>query len=63
MILYTYLGKGKKLYNDKTIYEGDWEANKRHGYGVLMKKVGKHYEYVYEGHWIHNRFVSTISTR
>lgn len=53
-----YLGKGKKIYKDKTIYEGDWVANKRHGFGVLMRKVSDHYEYIYEGHWIYNRFVS-----
>lgn len=57
--LLLYLGKGKKLYKNKTIYEGDWVANKRHGFGVLMIKVDDHYEYVYEGQWIHNRFVST----
>lgn len=41
------------------VYEGDWLANKRHGYGVLTKKVDDLYVFVYEGKWINNRFVST----
>ncbi|XP_025424795.1 MORN repeat-containing protein 3-like [Sipha flava] len=49
-------GKGKKIYKNKTIYEGDWLANKRHGYGVLTKKVDDIYIFVYEGKWINNRF-------
>ncbi|KAE9537643.1 hypothetical protein AGLY_006666 [Aphis glycines] len=52
----TKQGKGKKSYKNKTVYEGDWVANKRHGFGVLMKKVDDHFVYVYEGQWINNRF-------
>lgn len=40
------------------MYEGDWIANKRHGFGVLMKKVNGYFVFVYEGQWINNRIVS-----
>lgn len=46
------------MYKNKMVYEGDWMANKRHGYGVLLKKVDDHFVFVYEGQWINNRFVS-----
>jgi hypothetical protein len=58
---FPFSGKGKKIYKNKTIYEGDWLANKRHGYGVLTKKVDDIYIFVYEGKWINNRFVSIWS--
>lgn len=57
-IRFLHLGKGKKLYKNKTIYEGDWVGNKRHGFGVLMKKVDDHFVFVCEGQWINDRFVS-----
>lgn len=54
-------GKGKKIYKNQTIYEGEWVANKKHGFGVLTKRVDDHFIFVYEGNWIDNRYVSVYN--
>ena len=35
-------GKGKMIYNNKDIYDGDWKDGKMHGRGEFQKNVKKH---------------------
>lgn len=45
-------GKGKIEYNDGNWYDGEWENNKKSGFGVT---VWKHKNEIYEGEWADNR--------
>jgi hypothetical protein len=39
------------IYQNGTIYEGQWYEGKRNGYGVLTKRNGDHFE----GHWVNDK--------
>lgn len=43
-------GKGKCLFDDGGIYEGEFKNNKFHGFGVLTSEI-----YIYEGNWENNK--------
>ncbi|VVC40636.1 MORN motif [Cinara cedri] len=49
-------GNGVKFYNNSMAYEGQWVANKRHGFGIMKKKVEDYFILVFEGYWINNRY-------
>ena len=46
-------GKGKFIYSDGGVYEGDWNEGKMHGYGVLY--YGDR-SIAYEGEWKEDKF-------
>ena len=37
-------GKGRYIYNDGSVYAGDWSNGLRHGRGILTKKDGSKYD-------------------
>lgn len=41
-------GEGKMMFEDGSLYEGNFEKGKMQGFGVLNKLNG----YRYEGYWI-----------
>ncbi|KAL7463250.1 hypothetical protein ACHAXS_003623 [Conticribra weissflogii] len=46
-------GRGVCLYNNNTMYEGDWRKNKEHGKGTLMTADRK--RIIYQGDWERGR--------
>jgi len=46
-------GKGKQIFEDGSIYEGEWKNDKREGYGeyTWQKEWNFTYNYNYKGHW------------
>nr|XP_034194396.1 MORN repeat-containing protein 3-like [Osmia lignaria] len=50
-------GRGKELYSDGSMYEGDWLNNKRHGCGILSKILTKDntIRYYYIGQWVNDK--------
>lgn len=50
-------GKGVCLYNNGTLYEGDWKRNKEHGMGTLMTADRK--RIIYTGEWERGRMHGT----
>jgi len=46
-------GRGICLYNNNTMYEGEWKKNKEHGKGTLMTADRK--RIIYEGDWERGR--------
>ena len=42
-------GRGQYYYNDGSSYNGEWEMNKKSGYGILTSKDGK---MIYDGEWL-----------
>lgn len=46
------------VYNNQEMYEGQWEFNKRNGYGRVYRNIGRNQiELLSEGSWIDNKFV------
>lgn len=37
------------------VYEGQWKASQRHGYGIQTYGAGKDVVSVYAGNWLENR--------
>lgn len=50
-------GRGVCLYNNGTLYEGEWKRNKEHGKGTLMTADRKHI--IYKGDWERGRMQGT----
>ena len=46
-------GRGVCLYNNGTLYEGEWKRNKEHGMGTLMTADRRHV--IYKGEWERGR--------
>mmetsp|Transcript_21808 Transcript_21808/g.61386 ORF Transcript_21808/g.61386 Transcript_21808/m.61386 type:complete len:144 (-) Transcript_21808:94-525(-) len=37
-------GRGRKVWPDGTVYDGEWKAGRKHGYGILEEANGRRYE-------------------
>lgn len=46
-------GKGKMTFTDGSYYDGDWEADETHGYGVNYNKDNS---IKYSGKWVDGYF-------
>ena len=49
-------GRGVCLYNNGTLYEGEWKKNKEHGNGILL--TGDRKRIIYSGEWERGKMVS-----